>query len=464
MKFKITLTMLSVLIALAMMPANANSQNNFSGVRNMGATLNTVSTEQNPALSPSGLSLYMATNRTAPGTLGGQDIWVSQRATLGSPWGAPQHLAILSSSVNEAVTSFSLDAKTIFLQSTRTDLGGFGGFDIYISTRQNASDDFGWTTPVNLGAVVNSTVFDGGANYFEDPTTGAGRLIFSSNRVGDPAIDFHLYQSTRNADGTFNAPTLIPELSSPMGGGAEVRTAIRRDGLEIFIASSRPGGMAFGLFDVWRSTRASVSSTWSTPILVPGINTVDNEQNPSLSPDGSILYFQSDSPGGFGSTDLYSATRCSLYAADAPCSTNRATADFDGDGRTDMSVFRPSDGNWYRLNSSNGSISVHGWGLNGDVPVAGDYDGDGRSDIAVFRPSDQIWYRINSTDNSIRVIQWGLAGDIPTPGDFDGDGPQDHAVFRPSNGTWFILGSTNGMSSQPWGLNGDIPTPGAFAN
>lgn len=458
MKYIITKTTLPIILALLIMATSAYSQNNaFSGVQNMGALLNSDVNDQNLTLSPNGLSLYFASSR-AP-SLGGQDIFVSQRANLGAAWGAPQHLAMLSSTANEAVMSFSLDGKTMILQSTREDLGGLGDFDLYISTRTNANDDFGWSAPVNLGAPVNSELFDSGACYFEDPATGEGTLFFSSSRNGTPGVTFHLYQSTRNTNGTFNEPTLIPELTV---GGAELRLTIRRDGLEIFFGATLPPAMPGDPpnFDIYRSTRASISSAWNAPELVLGLNTPRNDQAPTLSPDGSILYFNSNRTGGFGATDLYAATRCSLYAADAPCGVNRPDADFDGDGRTDISIFRPSDGTWWVMRSGSNTVSVQQFGATGDKIVPGDYEGDGRTDMAVFRPSTATWWILRSSDNSFSTTQFGLATDKPVPADYDGDGKTDIAVYR--DGTWYILHSSSGkLETRQFGLSSDIPVAGA---
>jgi hypothetical protein len=130
-------------------------------------------------------------------------------------------------------------------------------------------------------------------------------------------------------------------------------------------------------------------------------------------------------------------------------------ADYDGDDRADIAVYR--DGVWFILRSSDGGVSAIGWGgMPQDLPIPGDYDGDGKTDIAVYR--DGGWYIIRSSDGGFTGIGWGgLLQDIPVPADYDGDGKTDIAVYR--DGRWHIIQSSDGaLSGTSWGgLPQDIP-------
>jgi hypothetical protein len=134
--------------------------------------------------------------------------------------------------------------------------------------------------------------------------------------------------------------------------------------------------------------------------------------------------------------------------------------DFDGDGKVDHTVYR--DGTWFVIRSSDGGVRATGWGgLPQDVPLPADYDGDRKTDIAVYR--DGIWFIIRSSDGAQVSVGWGgLPQDVPLPADYDGDGKADITVYR--DGTWFILRSSDGEVRAPgWGgVLADVPVPADY--
>lgn len=134
--------------------------------------------------------------------------------------------------------------------------------------------------------------------------------------------------------------------------------------------------------------------------------------------------------------------------------------DFDGDHRSDLVVFRPSNGRWYLQQTANG-FSFFDFGQNGDLPVAADYDGDGKTDIAVYRSG--VWYLLRSETSTFYFTSFGVPLDVPAPADFNGDHKADFAVFRPSTGQWFCLLSNGlGFLVHDFGSDGDVPMAGDY--
>jgi glucose/arabinose dehydrogenase len=153
------------------------------------------------------------------------------------------------------------------------------------------------------------------------------------------------------------------------------------------------------------------------------------------------------------------AFRCIVTNSHGTATSNSATltvvstprnsaGDFNGDGLTDLAVFRPSTLTWYVRN-----VATVRWGMPGDLPVPGDYDGDGVTDIAAYRPSTGQWFVRNQF-----TLSWGRMGDVPLPADYNNDGMTDLAVYRPSTGQWFV----RNQYTVAWGLPNDVPVPGDY--
>ena len=265
------------------------------------ADLNTAYLDGCPIQSPDGLSLYMASNR--PGGKGGLDIWVATRSSTRDPLGAPENLP---EPVNSAADDFCptpLHGGGLLFVSRRVDEGVTCGLgDIYFSRRNPAH---GWSAPEHLACVPegpNSALDEQGPSYIQ------GRLYFSRSTL-PPGSSGELFVSEKQGDMSFGPASPIVELND--AGANDTQPNVRKDGREIVFSSNRAGGG--GSQDIWSATRASVDDAWSTPVnLGPGINTGLAESRPSLSWDGTTLYFGSTRAGGEGSSDIYVTTRAAL--------------------------------------------------------------------------------------------------------------------------------------------------------
>lgn len=267
---------------------------------NLGPLVNSEFNDLAPHISKNGRSLYFASTR--PGTVGGEDIWVSRRPNGNAPWGPPINLGLINTLSNERSPALSRDGHFLFFATNRP--GGFGELDIWVSWRDHTHDDFAWQTPVNLGGAINTAAVDAGPSFFENDDSGMPQLFMASNRPGLGFFD--IYVSTMDGAG-LGPPLLLLELSSPL---VDLTPTIRHDGLEIIIASNPPGTLGFPATDLLVATRQTVLDSWSAPASVgPLVNTEFVEFFPSLSSDGHTLLFTSNRPDGFGGFDLWMSTR-----------------------------------------------------------------------------------------------------------------------------------------------------------
>ncbi len=213
----------------------------------LGSGFNTWNFDGTPCISADGLVVYFSSDGRSGG-LGNCDIWKTSRLTRSEPWGPPVNLGpIINTSANESHPYISADGLSFYFAdvvapgSTPTRPGGYGGGDIWVSVRTTTNEE--WGEPQNLGATINSSVYDA-----------------------------------------------APCLSA--------------DGLMLFFHSDRTGG--YGNHDIWVARRKTPDDPWEEPLnLGPPVNTSVADAGPALSGDGKTLYFMSGRTGGSGAWDLW---------------------------------------------------------------------------------------------------------------------------------------------------------------
>jgi hypothetical protein len=222
-----------------------------------------------------------------------------------APWGPPILLSTVSSNVDDSDPSLTGDLLELYFSSARP--GGLGGRDVWRSNRLSPSDP--WGTPVNV-VELSSTFEDSNAEVSLD-----GLVVYiTSGRAG---AGLGIYVATRATRGIpWNEPIPVPELDS---SNTDYIGNLDGAQLRIVVGSNRPGGL--GSFDTYAATRATIADTWSTPVLVPVVNTADDDFGAHQSYDATVLYFTSNRAGGPGMRDIYVATPTTLVPIVELCST-----------------------------------------------------------------------------------------------------------------------------------------------
>lgn len=290
-------------------------------------------------------------------------------------------------------------------------------------------------------------------------------LAYSASVLGGGKYDLGVRYASEFRDGTFHVEIDGQNVTgaiyvAPTGNWASYRTTFRRVAVS---AGAHTVRLVMDTNSVNPQTGmvSPVVANFDSIVIRPAGYDFDSDGMTNISvfrPSAGAWYINRTSPEGVSAMTLG-------QAGDIP-----VAADLDGDGRVDAAVFRPSSGTWYYVNSSDATIHSTVFGTNGDKPAAADYTGDGRAEIAVYRPSTGTWYFLDSSTGAVSAQQFGSPSDIPVTADYDGDGRSDIAVYRPAKGTWyFLLPGVNAagaaelqFSAMRFGLPEDKPAPADF--
>ena len=346
---------------------------------------------------------------------------------------------------------------------------------------------------------------------------GDGKIIVAgcTSTAGEVNCDtFALvrYNPNGSLDTTFDGDGRV---HTYFGGGqgvyeADIRSLAIEPSGKIIAAGSSEAGFSEGETDftlVRYNPNGSLDTTFGGGDGISRVdfnNSVDVAKGMTLDAQGRAVVI-GESDGAFA------IARLLLDKPSAPF-------DYDGDGKSDYSVYRPADATWHLAYSGDGTYHVRPFGFPGQIwivpadydgdgitdiadirccsdfdlgqlgawviwnsftnttsgreryfegnerAVPADYDGDGKADMAYWNSSNGIWQIFLSESGWERNQQWGLPGDKPVPADFDGDGRSELVVWRPSEGRWYVLNIVDGgFGHLDWGLPGDIPIAGDFS-
>ena len=264
-------------------------------------TVNTTFNEQGPALSPDGLSLYFCSNKPGNAVQGGNDIWVSHRASEEDPWETAVNLGPnVNSSGGDCGPNVSADGHLLFF--TSNGRGGLGGNDLFVSWRKDTHDDLAWAPAVPLGDGVNTPMLEFSPFFLQSADSGPTNFYFERG-LTNAATDIYSAGITRDGETSDSADPVVG-LNS---GASDGHPTIRTDGREVFIHSNRSGVN----FDIYVATRRSPHNRWSAPSRVDAVSISGaHEIHPSLSHDGRTLVFTR----GIGpANDIWMSVRTPVY-------------------------------------------------------------------------------------------------------------------------------------------------------
>jgi hypothetical protein len=363
----------------------------------------------------------------------------------------------------------------VHIRGNRMFTSGWGSSAAKGRTEIYDISNIGTQAPSLLGFIEDSSCTTCGNSMHSSWSSEDGNYLYSCRETANGNGDVRAYNITNPA-----TPLLVKSIGmnslglnavtphNPVVMGNYLYVAWYQAGIQIFDLTNPADPKRVGQYDTFQPVFAppmeekqalAEAEPWD---MICGAENIQNALPTSY--DGNWAVFPFLGQDKILAGDLKNGLVV-LNANGVSAPDRNHVSDFDGDGKTDLSIFSPTSNTWFIEDSSNNANSSTPFGLAGDKIVAGDYDGDGISDIAIYRPSTGTWWISRSSNpNNFQAVQFGISTDIPLPGDYDADGRTDIAVWRPSTGTWYIQQSTLGIRIQNWGLNGDKPFTGDYDN
>jgi hypothetical protein len=360
------------------------------------------------------------------------------------------------------------------IRGNRMFTSGWGTSSTRARTEIYNISNIGTQAPALLGFIEDPTSVTAGNSMHSSWTSEDGQYLYSARETTNGTGDIRTYDVTDPSQPLLIGRRTMTDLGlnavtphNPVVMGNYLYVSWYQAGLQVFDVSGF-GGLPnhVAQYDTYPTTftqtaddllKLSGMEPWD---LVCGSDALQNVLPTTYDGNWAVYPFLGQDKILVG--DLrYGLLILDATGLSAP--NNNWVADYDGDGKTDVSTYRPSTGTWTVQQSSDNSTSTVDWGgFAGDIPVNGDYDGDGKADRAIFRPTTGTWWFIYSSNGLRPAVSFGLPGDVPVPADWDSDGKTDIAVWRPSNGVWYINQSTLGMRYINWGLSTDKPVVGDY--